>query len=245
MSNLFVSYLKTFWATMGAGWQERAAYLEALYLSLGAGLYTKQRYLDIGSGNDKTTSYIGKSFTESFGLDLKSPKDSPTSRGNLIRIVGNAESLPFRDSSFDVVSMISLIEHVVKKEDAIREALRVLRPGGELLIEVPNRYFPLDFHYGGPNLLFLPHTVKSRVLAGIGYTDIPSPKRLEELVTKAEPQIIIQQKQIIWPSKVLPSWLRPLYSLMKNLGVFRVFPFGHFLLCQKTRQRVITEGQEE
>jgi SAM-dependent methyltransferase len=46
--------------------------------------------------------------------------------------------LPFRDSSFDVVYSISVIEHIHEGYlDAVREMLRVTRPGGVLYLTFP------------------------------------------------------------------------------------------------------------
>jgi ubiquinone/menaquinone biosynthesis C-methylase UbiE len=45
-----------------------------------------------------------------------------------------AERLPFPDNSFDVVTCLEALEFMESREDALRECVRVLRPGGVLLI---------------------------------------------------------------------------------------------------------------
>jgi ubiquinone/menaquinone biosynthesis C-methylase UbiE len=48
--------------------------------------------------------------------------------------ISPSERLPFPDSSFDVYLSVSVIEHIKFKDDALREAARVLRPGGLLIL---------------------------------------------------------------------------------------------------------------
>ncbi len=49
-------------------------------------------------------------------------------------VLAKAEYLPFRDRSFDVVSIITVLTFVPDPDLALREIARVLRPGGRLIL---------------------------------------------------------------------------------------------------------------
>lgn len=49
-------------------------------------------------------------------------------------VEGRIEQLPFPDGSFDVVVIVTVLCLVADRADAVREAARILRPGGRLVI---------------------------------------------------------------------------------------------------------------
>ncbi|MGH9295860.1 MAG: class I SAM-dependent methyltransferase, partial [Acidimicrobiales bacterium] len=71
--------------------------------------------------------WSGEALVEARGRGL------PVARASL-----EAEGLPFRSRSLDVVVMSELIEHLVDTDSALAEARRVLVPGGTLLLSTPN-----------------------------------------------------------------------------------------------------------
>lgn len=64
-----------------------------------------------------------------------------------------AEALPFADGAFDLVYCFSAIEHVHSVEGAIREMVRVTRPGGAIYLHTPNAWSWYEGHY---KLLWMP-----------------------------------------------------------------------------------------
>lgn len=57
--------------------------------------------------------------------------------------------LPFRDGTFDFVVLWQVLEHLFGpdlKRVIVSECVRVLKPGGHILIETPNQFFPVDYH---------------------------------------------------------------------------------------------------
>jgi ubiquinone/menaquinone biosynthesis C-methylase UbiE len=58
--------------------------------------------------------------------------------------VADIEALPFSDAAFDAVFATEVMEHLPDPVKALREVRRVLKPGGWLLVSLPNRDW---FHF--------------------------------------------------------------------------------------------------
>ncbi len=54
--------------------------------------------------------------------------------GNIEYVQANAECLPFADNQFDVITIAFGLRNVTDKDKALRSMLRVLKPGGRLLV---------------------------------------------------------------------------------------------------------------
>ncbi len=85
---------------------------------------------------------------------------------------GDALSLPFADGEFDRIVAAEVLEHIHHDVDAIKELVRVLRPGGTLAISVP-RWLPevvnwklsADYHNttGGHIRIYTDHELIDKV----------------------------------------------------------------------------------
>lgn len=61
-------------------------------------------------------------------------------------INGAGEALPLPSSTADLILSHEVIEHVQDDRAAVREMIRVLRPGGRILLFCPNRGYPFETH---------------------------------------------------------------------------------------------------
>jgi len=100
------------------------------------------KFLDVGSGPGYFLRYIEKWFPKADLCGLDSDKSlidfssRHLTRTTLVHHDGH--SLPFPDSSFNVVSSLQVIEHLETPMSFLREVNRVLGPKGILLISTPN-----------------------------------------------------------------------------------------------------------
>lgn len=72
--------------------------------------------------------------TESMLVEGRQRADAASMSDRLDWIVGDAMALPFAANTFDVYTISFGIRNVTRIEDALREAYRVLRPGGRLMV---------------------------------------------------------------------------------------------------------------
>ena len=224
------------WQALSQALDVRAVYLNDICKQLGLSLQG-QRYLDIGAGALVNSLVFGKDYDLTYCIDLKVPKKDAPCHANLVFALGDAQALPFKDAAFDLVSLFSVIEHVEDQEQAIWEAFRVLKLGGTLVVQIPNRRFPVELHSGLPSPL-LPAFVRRPLLRAFGYSwlddiEIPSRKRMLRLIDSSHTSASINEAKVIWPSAVIPKIFRGPYKVLARLGVLRLLPLGYVFICEK------------
>lgn len=84
-------------------------------------------------------------FDDSFKIARKILIENSLDSTRVVNASG--ESLPFDDASFDVVFSNNVLEHTSNPATVLSEAVRVLRPGGTLYVEVPNYLSYFEGHY--------------------------------------------------------------------------------------------------
>lgn len=103
--------------------------------------------LDVGCAASKPKAFL-PSGARYIGLDYYSTAmDWYDTRPD---VFGDAQALPFADSSIDHALLLDVIEHIPDPDRSLAELNRVLKPGGSLVLQVPFLYplhdEPLDFH---------------------------------------------------------------------------------------------------
>lgn len=96
-----------------------------------------QRILDIGGGTGRVSQTFGNDYVvvvcdPSWGMLREAGQKQ------MIACCGLAEHLPFADGAFDRIVMVDTFHHLRDQHAAAKETLRVLRPGGRLVMEEPD-----------------------------------------------------------------------------------------------------------
>jgi ubiquinone/menaquinone biosynthesis C-methylase UbiE len=97
------------------------------------------RLLDAGGGTGRVSSQLRQLIDEVIISDesLSMLKQAQI-KGRLQSAQAHVERLPFPAASFDRVVVVDALHHFANQREAIRDLLRVLKPGGRLLIEEPD-----------------------------------------------------------------------------------------------------------
>jgi SAM-dependent methyltransferase len=101
-----------------------------------------ERLLDYGCGNKPYRELFGKKFAHHVGADIEGNPEADL-------VLGDEGRVPAADGSFDGVLSSQVLEHVAAPRVYLSEALRVLKPGGSLILSThgiwPFHPDPTDF----------------------------------------------------------------------------------------------------
>ncbi len=179
------------------------------------------RVLEVGAGTGRDSLALSGAGCEVVTLDyvpesLRLIQHAAQASGAAIEVVGgDALQMPFASESFDLVFHQGLLEHFRDPRPLLRENLRVLKPGGWLLVDVPQRY---HYYTLGKHLLML----MDRWFAG--WETEFTIGELEELLREVG----------FWPRRSYGDWMVPglwyralRKVLLKGIGVrLPMYPRG-------------------
>src|SRR5256885_1523152 len=92
------------------------------------------RILDIGCGSSR----ILQSLPQAVGLDMQIRKLRWLRAPGRQLVQGSLSELPFADQTFDAVISSEVIEHIPREEVDLTDMVRVLAPGGTLVLGTPD-----------------------------------------------------------------------------------------------------------
>jgi len=177
------------------------------------------RVLDLGCGTGVFTKELVKfGRKKTFALDISKGMINLAKEKKLpvYFVLGDAQRLPFKNSSFDLVVSVTVLEFVKEPFLLIKEAYRVLKPGGTLVLATMN----------DKSLWFLAKKLKS-IFVDTAYRRAKffSPSKLKELLLKAGFKDISCYGVIFLPPGPVLKRLRTFLddTLFKTLSEFGAF----------------------
>jgi glycosyltransferase involved in cell wall biosynthesis/SAM-dependent methyltransferase len=97
--------------------------------------------LDVGAGDGRYLRFFGSRLPAGslvVGCELSLTRARRMRAKGLRVVVAQSEQLPFRDDTFDLVTLIEVLEHTQSPVLSLEEVRRVLRRGGRLALTTPN-----------------------------------------------------------------------------------------------------------
>jgi ubiquinone/menaquinone biosynthesis C-methylase UbiE len=209
--------------------------------------------LDVGCGFGLYTLNVERVAQMAIGIDtaqgvLRYAKEDAIHLNSSAEFVGaNAECMPFRDSCCDVVLVLEALEHIQYVERALKEAKRVLKSPGYLVVSVPNRRYPFEMHnirigkivisglYGSvPFFSWAPRFIRKKLETARIYTRKEIAKIIEEngfIVCQVQYSTLPRLDRL--GSKRITEFCDRFFSHLENNAFFRSFGMSIFVLAQK------------
>jgi SAM-dependent methyltransferase len=94
--------------------------------------------LDVGCGVGQVVARLTEAGFEAYGVDVSEPSIARAKKFCERCQVYDGKRLPFSDNYFDSAGALNVLEHVDEPEAFIKEVVRVVLPGGKVVISSPN-----------------------------------------------------------------------------------------------------------
>lgn len=180
-----------------------------------------------------------------YGVDVEAGRVREAGAFSPLVAVSAIESLPFPDASFDAVLSHEVIEHVADDRLSAAEMVRVLKPGGRLVLFCPNRLYFFEthghfwrgrYHFGNTPLInYLPDSWRDRLAPHVRAYTAGGLRVLFEGLPAREvslTQVYPGYDNVVRRSPGVGRLLRSLtYSLERT--PFRVFGISHLLVMER------------
>lgn len=202
-----------------------------------------------GCGLGMYASQIGRRYdarVDAFDIEFERVQDAQKDTPHAV--VSAAENVPFKANTFDTILSHEVLEHVNDDRASILEMVRVLKPGGRIIIFVPNRWYPFEthghywqgeYHFGNTPLInYLPNIWRNMLAPHVrAYTK----SDLRKLFSGTGMHVITHQRiyggydniiaRLGTPGKVLRDTLYRLEGTP-----FDVWGLSHLLVMEKPKE---------
>ena len=211
-----------------------------------AGQRTEGKILEDGCGVGSYLERLDEQAALAVGLEVEYDRANEAHSKGPAVVSGVGEFLPFPPDTFDLLLSHEVLEHVQDDRQAVREIMRVLKPGGRLILFVPNRGYPFethgffwknDYHFGNiPLINYLPRTWRDRL---VPHVNVYTRHDLEDLFSGLPVQYIHRTvifgayDNIIARFPLMGKALRAFLQLLEKTPL-RTLGLSHFWVVEKT-----------
>jgi SAM-dependent methyltransferase len=132
-----------------------------------------RRVLDVGCGVGMYTDAFLRETPHVWGVEIEFERALEARERAAGVVQSPGERLPFPDAAFDIVFSHEVLEHVADDQACVAEMVRVTRPGGRVVVFVPNRLYAFEthgifwrghYHFGNAPLVnWLPTPLRDRL----------------------------------------------------------------------------------
>jgi 2-polyprenyl-3-methyl-5-hydroxy-6-metoxy-1,4-benzoquinol methylase len=135
--------------------------------------------LDVGGGDGLIGEHLWKMGNNIATIDLPTVSAQSHKREFLSAVTGDAEELPFKPNSFDVVLASEIVEHLWNPNRFLDDAYKILKTGSHLIISTPDGVDGLRYdshkHYYTAEILEKLLAKKFRLVQVKRLTDVGTP----------------------------------------------------------------------
>ena len=110
------------------------------------------RVLDVGCGVGQVVERLIRSGFEAHGVDVSQPNIERAKKVTERCRLYDGKTLPFPDGYFAAAGALNVLEHVDEPEAFIRELVRVVQPGGKVVLSSPNFFRVFGFRDYHPKM---------------------------------------------------------------------------------------------
>ena len=156
-----------------------------------------------------------------------------------------SECNPFPDNTFDMVLLHEVIEHVQDDRQTVAEAVRIVKPGGRVIIFAPNRGWPFEthgifwhgqYHFGNiPLIPYLPDPLRNTYAPHVRTYTVRSIRRLADGLPArivAHTQVYPGYDNIVARRPALGKVLRTITYALESTPL-RALGLSHLLVLEK------------
>lgn len=227
-------------------WLERSKYFEYLFGRFleNEGMKVTGTCLDIGCGDERSIGndlFLSRYFSQLICADankdgLKKLKKRLDSFGlEAAYVITDARLLPIADDAVDGVTAFSVIEHLARQVEFVKEVKRVLKKGSLFILQFPNKRFPIEVHTG----ILFPSIVPTRTQkwwarVNYGWTNFELQnltKRTALTYLKSFTKTYVQG--VHFSKDILPRRMRFFQIILEGTRFLEYIPIGYFVVCVK------------